>query len=59
MHYFGPEGELFDLSADPGEMNNLVNSLYHQDNLVRMQALLAEWMKKSSDVFEMEQRIQI
>ena len=59
MHYFGPEGELFDLNADPGEVNNLINSSSHEDDLVRMQALLADWMGKSSDVFQMEKRFQI
>ena len=59
VHYFGPEGELFDLSNDPGEMNNLVNSSSHEDILVRMQLLLADWMRKSGDVFEMEKRFQL
>ena len=59
VHYFGPEGELFDLSNDPGEMNNLVNSSSHEDELRRMQLLLADWMRKSGDVFEMEKRFQL
>ena len=36
VHYFGPEGDLFDLNSDPGEMDNLINSSRQEDDLVRM-----------------------
>ena len=56
VHYFGPEDELFNLDSDPHEMENLINSEAHQADLGRMRGLLADWMERSDDVFQMDQR---
>ena len=55
VHYFGPEAELYNLDSDPGEEENLINSAPHQRELTRMRGLLADWMRQSNDVFQIDQ----
>lgn len=41
--------QLFDLGADPGEMNNLAYNKKYKTQLIYHRELLAEWAKKTSD----------
>jgi choline-sulfatase len=45
--------QLFDLSKDPGEMNNLTTSTNHQKQLQQMRNYLTTWCKKNGDGFKM------
>ncbi len=45
-----PVEELYDVVADPHEVNNLTESPEHQDVLKRMRAVLEEWRKDSGDL---------
>jgi len=45
-----PEEELYDLRADPYEINNLADSPRHQDVVKRMRAVLEAWMKQTGDL---------
>ncbi len=45
-----PEEELYDLTADPHEVNNLAYSPVHQDVLKRMRTVLEKWMKETDDL---------
>jgi len=40
---------LFDLSADPHEMNNLANDPAHEADVDRMQGLMSSWRKRLGD----------
>ncbi|MEP4681245.1 MAG: sulfatase, partial [Rhodopirellula bahusiensis] len=44
-----PEEELYDLSADPHELNNLAAGASHQSTLLEMRATLNEWMQETGD----------
>lgn len=44
--------QLFDLSADPGEMTNLVEQPDAQAELNRHRAMLKDWMKETADPLE-------
>ena len=44
-----PEFELFDLDADPLELNNLAASPQHRDKLRELQAELADWTSAQGD----------
>jgi uncharacterized sulfatase len=44
-----PEEELYDLSADPHEMNNLVNDVKYAAKLEELRDQLATWIKDSGD----------
>jgi hypothetical protein len=44
-----PEEELYDLEADPHEINNLVKSSDHQKILKRLRRELDRWIKSSND----------
>lgn len=45
-----PAEELYDLQADPDEVNNLVGSAQHQAILKELQGALANWCKEIHDV---------
>jgi len=45
-----PAEELYDLQADPDEVNNLVGSAGHQAILKELQGALADWCKEIRDV---------
>ena len=45
-----PPEELYDLEADPDEVNNLANSAAHKPRLERMRAALLAWMREIRDV---------
>jgi uncharacterized sulfatase len=45
-----PAEELYDLQADPDEINNLADSKQHRDVLLRMRAALDRWMADVRDV---------
>jgi hypothetical protein len=49
--WFEPPGEeqLYDIQADPFELNNLAESPEHRPTLNRMRAALAEWQKHNRD----------
>jgi arylsulfatase A-like enzyme len=47
-----PAEALYDIQADPHEVNNLVNSAKHQDTLVRMRAALNNWRDSVGDFSE-------
>ena len=49
--WFEPPGkeQLYDIQADPFELNNLAESPEHQSTLNRMRAALAEWQKHNRD----------
>jgi uncharacterized sulfatase len=52
-HFFTdkrPEEELYDVAADPHEVNNLAGSPKHQDVLKRMRAELQRWQKGTKDL---------
>ena len=57
VHYFGPEAELFDLAADPGERENLAGSPAHQGELLRMRQLLESWMAASGDRYRVAEDV--
>ena len=44
-----PEEELYDLAADPHELNNLANDSAHAETLGRLRKQLAEWQQKTED----------
>ncbi|MFN9720451.1 MAG: sulfatase, partial [Planctomycetota bacterium] len=44
-----PAHELYDLDADPFELNNLAENPNHADRLQEMSAALNEWMKSTGD----------
>ena len=44
--------ELYDLEADPAEMNNLVNDPEHADVLEEMKARLIGWNDATNDMFQ-------
>jgi len=44
-----PEEELFDLDADPHEINNLAKSPSHQEARKRLRAVLENWIEQSHD----------
>lgn len=45
-----PEEQLFDLVADPGEMNNLATAPWYQHILAEHRQLLETWMTQNEDV---------
>ena len=45
-----PPEELYDLTADPDEVNNLANSAQHRQTKERMRAALYAWMREIRDV---------
>jgi N-sulfoglucosamine sulfohydrolase len=45
-----PPEELYDLTADPYEINNLAKSAQHQDVLKRMRGVLDMWQKETKDL---------
>ncbi|MEO7653986.1 MAG: sulfatase-like hydrolase/transferase, partial [Bryobacteraceae bacterium] len=49
VHYFGPEGELFDRKGDPNELTNLAAAPDHADTVKSMQALLFQQMRTTND----------
>jgi N-sulfoglucosamine sulfohydrolase len=44
-----PVEELYDLTADPWEINNLATSPEHQQTLKRMRAILDRWIRETGD----------
>jgi N-sulfoglucosamine sulfohydrolase len=44
-----PREELYDLTADPHELNNLADKPEHADRLAQMRANVAAWMKNQND----------
>jgi len=47
-----PEEELYELQADPHELNNLASSPSHQELLQKMRRTLADWIKETGDMGE-------
>ena len=45
-----PEEELYDLTSDPHEVQNLAGSPQHRETLLRMRQVLAQWMKETGDL---------
>jgi len=45
-----PPEELYDIAADPHEINNLADSPEHQRMLKRMRSALQEWIKDTNDL---------
>lgn len=45
-----PEEELFDVKADPHNINNLAKSASHQEVLLRMRKTLEKWQKETGDL---------
>ena len=45
-----PPEELYDLMADPYEINNLAQSAPHRDTLKRMRGVLDKWQKDTKDL---------
>ncbi|MEK7829831.1 MAG: sulfatase-like hydrolase/transferase, partial [Acidobacteriota bacterium] len=45
-----PAEELYDVTADPHEINNLAALPQHQETLKRMRAVLADWQKQTKDL---------
>ena len=45
-----PVEELYDVTVDPHEVNNLADSPDHQDVMKRMRAALENWMKDTGDL---------
>jgi N-sulfoglucosamine sulfohydrolase len=45
-----PEEELYDVTRDPHEVNNLAGSPEHRPALERMRKVLDEWMKETNDL---------
>jgi len=45
-----PDEELYDIAADPHEVNNLADSPEHQKILTRMRAELERWLKETGDL---------
>jgi len=44
-----PAEELYDLEADPHEINNLAGDPKHAETLKRVRGILADWMKQTDD----------
>jgi choline-sulfatase len=51
VHYFGPEGELFDRTEDPYEMFNLIYSPAHFEPLANLRRQLFGYMARSKDPY--------
>ncbi|MFC1766310.1 sulfatase [Planctomycetota bacterium] len=51
QHWFGvrPEEELYDLQADPHQINNLASDRRFHAELLRHRRLLNEWIKRTND----------
>jgi arylsulfatase A-like enzyme len=49
MHETRPREELYDLNADPHEINNLADDPRHSKNLKQMRQRLNKWMKETDD----------
>ena len=47
---YRPVEELYDLQADPHEMNNLANSRAHEETLAHLRGKLEEWIKETKDL---------
>jgi arylsulfatase A-like enzyme len=45
-----PDEELYDLTSDPWEINNLAASPQHQATLKNMRAILDKWIKETGDM---------
>jgi N-sulfoglucosamine sulfohydrolase len=45
-----PEEELYNLAADPHEINNLARDPQHRATLLRMRAAVERWMKEAGDL---------
>jgi len=45
-----PDEELYDLTNDPWEINNLAASPQHQAMLKTMRAILDKWIKETGDM---------
>ena len=51
-----PRHELYDLEADPHELNNLATSDQHQAVLKGLQKKLQAWQKRTKDPWELKWR---
>lgn len=49
MAPFRPEEELFDLQADPHELNNLAANPAYRETLIELRAKLNEWISETGD----------
>lgn len=43
--------QFFDLKADPGEINNLINDPVYQEEIEKHRNMLSEWLEKTEDPF--------
>jgi N-sulfoglucosamine sulfohydrolase len=59
--WFEPPGEeqLYDIQADPFELNNLAESSAHRPTLNRMRAALAEWQQNNRDWSEQSEAVMV
>jgi len=51
-----PAEELYDLNADPYEINNIINSNYHSDILVKLRKDLDNWIIETNDLGEFPEK---
>ena len=49
-----PQFELYDLEADPGEVNNLANDPAHHETLTSLQQKLRDFQKRTGDPWELK-----
>ena len=47
-----PAEELYDLNSDPHEINNIINSNYNSDVLVKLRKDLDNWVIETNDLGE-------
>jgi N-sulfoglucosamine sulfohydrolase len=49
-----PREELYDLRADPDEVNNLADEPAHRETLERLHAQLKDWQKQTGDPWQIK-----
>jgi len=51
-----PKEELYDLDADPHEIDNLIDARKHREKLDELRAALDQWLKQTQDLGEIPER---